>query len=257
MKYNVLGSYKAFLEGSLRPETARTYYNRLDILLQGQSVLDITKSLDMEKILENLSKIKYKNHFSQSKNALLYFLKFQNIQLSDEHMKQIEQLEKNTRKKYRKLNAKNFEEIDKKIKHLRNKKLKLSYQTMLETGLRVSELAQITPLNSSISDDEICFSFTAKGGNKEEVKISKKENPRLFENLKETIEMAMENKKIFYSAIHLQREAKKLGFACHDLRRAFAKLEYKKTKSKDDVSSKLRHTNIKTTDIYLRSKLKI
>lgn len=108
-------------------------------------------------------KITYKNHFSQSKNALLHFLAFLNISISDEHLKQIENLEKNTRKKYRKLEQADFKEIDKKIKYLKNKKLKLSYQVMIETSLRVFEVAQITPSDCLISNDEIHLSFIGKG----------------------------------------------------------------------------------------------
>ena len=62
---------------------------------------------------------------------------------------------------------------------------------------------------------------------------------------------------MFYSAIYLQKEAQRLGITCHNLRRAYAKLEYKKTKSRENVRKKLRHTNIKTTNIYLRSKIKV
>lgn len=79
-------------------ETARTYYIRLDCLFEGQSLTNTVSRLDISKVINNLSKIKYKNHFSQSKNAFLHFCKFQNITLNSEHLKTIELLEKNTRK---------------------------------------------------------------------------------------------------------------------------------------------------------------
>jgi len=259
MKYDTLGAYREYLTTArrLRPDTVRTYYNRLDRLLEGQSLIHTVEKLDISKIIENLSKITYKNHFSQSKNALLHFLAFLNISIRDEHLEQIENLERNTRKKYRKLKKADFKEIDKKIKHLKNKKLKLSYQVIIETGLRVFEDAQITPNDCMISNDEIRLSFIGKGGKKEEVIILKKENPTLYQQLREKIETTKKTDKLFYSANYLQQHAQKHGFRCHDLRRAYAKLEYKKTKSKEDVRKKLRHTNTKTTNIYLRSKIKI
>ena len=259
MKYDTLGAYREYLATArrFRPDTIRTYYNRLDHLLEGQSLTHTVEKLDIAKIIENLSKITYKNHFSQSKNALLHFLAFLNISIRDEHLEEIEKLERNTRKKYRSLKKADFKEIDKKIKYLKNKKLKLSYQVMIETGLRVFEVAQITPNDCTISNDEIQLSFIGKGGKKEEVIILKKENPTLYENIKEKTETTKKADKMFYSAIYLQKEAQRLGITCHNLRRAYAKLEYKKTKSREDVRKKLRHTNIKTTNIYLRSKIKV
>ncbi len=257
MIYNILNDYRVYLEDFLRHETARTYHNRLEFLLNGQDIINTMENLDISIILNNLSKIKYKNNFSQAKNAFFYFLKFQNISLSDEQLKIVKQMQDNTRKKYKRIESINFNDIDKKIKHLRNKKLKLSYQTMLKTGLRVFELAQIRPCDTLISDDLICLYFTGKGGNKEDVSIVKKDNMPLYNDLLELINSTKQDHKVFYSAIYLQKEAKTLGFKCHDLRRIFAKIEYKKTKSKNEVRKKLRHSNIINTDIYLKSKINL
>jgi len=87
--------------------------------------------------------------------------------------------------------------------------------------------------------------------------IERMENPKLYQTLKENIINTPHDTKIFYSANYLQRKAKGLGFTCHDLRRAFNKMEYKKHRSKSAVMKKLRHSNIKTTNIYLRSKVKL
>lgn len=257
MKYDVLASYRSQLEKVLQPTTAKTYCNRLEVLLEGQSVFNTLEKLDMSKILENLSKIKYKSYFSQSKNALLYFLKMHNIELSPEELEQIKHMEKSTRRKYRKLKAVEFQSINNTILHLKNKKLKLSYMILVETGLRVSELAQIQKKDCNISENEIFFYFNGKGGKQEFVMIKKEENEKLYNDLKDFINTVPFEEKIFYSAIYLQEKAKGYGFCCHDLRRACAKLTYHKTKSKKQVCEKLRHANIKTTDIYLNSKVKI
>jgi len=257
MKYDTLREYREYLARSLRlrPETARTYTNRLEGLLKGQSLTHTVEKLDMEKILHNLSEIKYKNHFSQSKNALLYFLKFQNNTLSEEQENRIQEMELNTRKKYRKKKQIDFQKIDRSIKHIRNKKLKLCFQVLLDTGLRVSELSQITYNDCTITDDEIHLIFTCKGGKQEKEIIP--EGNKLYKDLKDRMnECQNKNDTLFYSAVYLHKKAGESGFTCHDLRRICAKLEYKKTKSKEAVRKKLRHTQMKTTNLYLRSKIK-
>lgn len=257
MLYDVLKSYREYLETKYSCETARTYSIRLCTLFEGQSLLDMENSLDIDKILNNLAGIKHKNNFSQAKNAFLHFCEFQNITLSSDVLDNIKTLENNTRKKYRKLEEKDFSLIDSKIKHIKNRKLKLSYQTILATGLRVSELAGITPNDCLISDNEITFNVVAKGGQRQMVTVSNIEYPKLYQRIKEQIGKTAPDKKLFYSAIYLQKKAKELGFQCHDLRRAYAKLEYKKSKSKTEVMKKLRHTSIKNTNIYIKSKIKV
>jgi len=263
MKYGLLTAYRNYLLGIYRPETAQTYYKKLCTLFDGQNLLYTASNLDIDKILDNLSTIKHKNRFSQSKNAFLHFCKFQNIALPYDKLETIKQLEKGTKKKHRKLKVVEFATIDKTIKHLRNKKLKLSYQTLIATGLRVSELASITLEDCTITEDEIKFTFVGKGGAYEVVELQKITYYKLYQDLKEHIKSAANGKnvlktsKVFYSANYLQRRSKELGFGCHDLRRAFAKLEYKKCRSQKQVMEKLRHASVKTTKIYLRSKVKL
>lgn len=255
MKYEVLANYRSYLLTTvgLSQETTRTYYNKIDKLIDTQNIDNLNISL----IINNLSKIKYKNHFSQSKSALLYFLKFLHITLSNENRERIEMLEKNLHKKYRKLKEVDFKKIENKIKHIRNKKLKLSYQVMFEMALRVSELARISMRDCIVDKSTITMYFAAYRGNKEQVVLKREENEKLFHDLQELIKKTNDNNKVFYSANYLQQKAKTLGFACSDLRKACAKIEYKKTKSKQEVKKKLRHKNIKATNSCLRNKVKI
>ena len=254
--YNELGAYRIYLESKFSKETARTYYHRLCTLFEGQDIVD-TNNFDINKIISKLSEIEYKNHFSQAKNALFHYCEFQDITLSAETLENIKALEQNTRKKYRKFEEKDYKEIRSKISHIKNEKLKLSYQVLSVTGLRVFELSQITPSDCLVNNDFITFSFIAKGGAREDVTILKEEHLKLYQDIKKQIEKISQNKKLFYSAIYLQTKAKELGFACHDLRRVYAKLEYKKSKSKKEVMKKLRHKSIKNTNKYLKSKIKI
>ena len=257
MIYNLLGDYKDnLLMNGFRPSTVETYHKRLSHLFVGQPIEDTVNRLDFDKILNKLSTIKHKNYFSQSKNAFLHFCEFQNISLSSDTLRSIEKIEQGTRKKYRKLPPINYIEVDRKIKHIRNKKLKLSYQVMLATGLRVSELASITKNDFLVDSDMITLNFVGKGGRKELVTFQKSEYPKLYLRIKEHVENVSSDKNVFYSAVYLMKNAKGLGFRCHDLRRIFAHLEYKKHKSKVKVKEKLRHTNMKNTNRYLRSKVK-
>jgi len=257
MKYDLLNAYKDYLLTSYRPQTANTYYKKLCTLFEGQSFSYTSNNLNIDKIMEKLGKIKHKNHFSQSKNAFLRFCEFLHINLSVDTLELIKELEENTRKKYRKLKPVEFNQVDKKIKHIKNKKLKLCFQTIVATGFRISELASITSNNCTIADDGITFAFIGKGGASEVIELQASTHPKLYQSLKELIESTSMDKRIFYSANYLQRQTKELGFGCHDLRRIYAKLEYKKSKSKRHVMKKLRHSSIKTTNIYLRSKVKI
>jgi len=257
MIYDLLASYKDYLLETYRPSTAETYYKRLSTLLEGQSISQTTKRLDMEKVLDKLGTIKHKNYFSQSKNAFLHFCEFQNISLSTNTLERIKALEEATRKKYRKLESIEYSQIHTRIKHIKNKKLKLCYQVIIATGLRVSELSGIYPSDCTITDDKIIFQFTGKGGKRETVTIQAVEYPSLYQRMKDHVENMPQAKKLFYSANYLQTKAKELGFKCHDLRRVYAKIEYKKCRSKKKVMEKMRHSSIKNTNIYLRSKVRI
>ena len=258
MIYNLMSAYKDYLLlRAYRPSTAQTYYKRLCTILDGQSITNTVSQLDIKKVLDKLGTIKHKNYFSQSKNAFLHFCEFQNINLSADVLESIAELEKGTRKKYRKLSSIEYSQVDKKIKHIKNKKLKLCFQVMLATGLRVSELASITRNDCLVEDDAITLNFIGKGGKREVVALQATEHFfKLYQRLKEHIHITPPDKKVFYSAVYLMNKASELGFKCHDLRRIYAHLEYKKCGAKIKVKEKMRHTNMKNTNRYLRSKVK-
>lgn len=257
MKYEMLGLFQGYLQDKFSERTAKTYLSKLETLLDGQSLLNATANFDMAKVIDNLTKIKYKNPFSQAKNALLLFCEFQGITISEAQLKEITLLEKRAKRKYRKLKPVDFKKVDSTIKRLKNLKLKLCYQTLLKTGLRVFEVAQITPDDCNISEDEIHFSFIGKGGRHEGATIAKSDDTLFFDRLAGLIRDTKESDKVFYSATYLQTKAKKYGFTCHDLRRIYAKSEYAKNGSKFHVMKKLRHSSMKSTKIYLRSKVKL
>lgn len=230
-------------------------------LLEEHYLMNDCSKIDVSNLITKLAYIYYKNQFSQSKNALLYFCKYYQISITNKQLKDIERLQQQAKKKYRKATKAEYPKIKRTISHLKNKKLKVSYLTMIETGLRVSELSQIKIEDCHICDEEIRFSFIGKGGKKAFSTISKKDNPSLYVCLKDTIfyyrDKGLGSKRLFYSSHYLQQKAKLYGFTCIDLRRISAKLEYQKSKSKHQVRNKLRHVKIKTTDIYLDSSVKM
>lgn len=259
MKYDVMREYKQHMGvHGLTATTINTYFNKMDNLLEGQYFIESGKDIDLEQIFNKLSKITYKNYFSQNKNALMFFLEFSNIKLTKGQKTLINELESKTKKKYRNIEHKKYQKIKNTISRLKNKKLKLNFEVIIETGLRVSELSQIRIKDCIINDDYIHFSFVGKGGKRENACIYKGNNTPLYNDLEYLINEKCKNNKdteikMFYSSKYLQKKAKEYDFTCHDLRRISAKLVYKKTKSKKEVQEKLRHTKAKTTNVYLNS----
>ena len=208
-------------------------------------------------VLEKLTAIKYKNQFSKYKNAFLKFCEFLNLELSGENQHKLDKMMDAKIKKRRKLRRTKLKDIKHKIRVMQDKKLKSSYETMLYTGLRDSELAQIKKADCIIHDKSIALSFIGKGRKHEKTILYEEQNKRVYKDLLQLIDTTPPDRKIFYSASYLQAKALEKGFQCHDLRRAFAKLTYQEYKDKEIVMRLLRHSKIKNTKIYLRSKVEI
>lgn len=121
---------------------------------------------------------------------------------------------------------------------------------MIATRLRVFELAQIKANDCTITTEKMIFQFVGKGGDLETVTINKKDFPKLYKNLTTLIHTTQPHKKVFYSAIYLQKKSKELGFQCHDLRRIFARLEYNRTKSKEEVKKNAPYTIKKHNHLF-------
>lgn len=255
MKYNVLNDYENYLTRFYTPATAKTYKKAVDYLLKEQSFLDC-RNLDADKVMIQLKAMKYKNQYSKYKNAFIKFCEFQNIELKRDFLLELELLNLEKKRKKRVLKHVDLKDILNHLKVIKDKKLKLSFETMLNTGLRVSEISQIKKKNCILAKEYIEFSFVAKGGMIESVTLYFESNPKLFNDLKELIENTKADN-VFYSANYLQTKAEQKGFCCHDLRRAFAKLDYQKHKNIKLTMKALRHKEEKNTKIYINSKVKV
>ena len=85
-------------------------------LLEGHYLVNDCSKIDISSLIFKLSHIHYKNQFSQSKNALLYFCKCYQISITNKQLKNIERLQKQTRKKYRKATKAEYPKIKRTIK---------------------------------------------------------------------------------------------------------------------------------------------
>ncbi len=255
-KYNTLSDFHDFLLRGCAPSTAATYKKAVDFLLDEQYLIDWT-DMDINSVIDKLQGMKYKNQYSKYKNAFLKFCDFLDIKLSNDILLKLDIANLDKKKKYRKMEPRKLEDIKNHLRGCKDKKLKLSYETMLATGLRVSELSQIKKTDCIVSNNNVQFFFTGKGQKKESVTINKADNMKLYTNLVELITGASESKKVFYSTNYLQTKASDMGFNCHDLRRAFAKITRKNNKDINVVKDAMRHTSTKNTKIYLNSKIDI
>ena len=257
MKYNTLLEYKkALVTGGLSSSTALTYYNAVCYLLEGQYLFDC-KEMNIDTVLNKLRAFKYKGEYSKYKNAFVKLCDFLDIKLSADIISELDSMIVSKKKKYRKLKAVRLADIQNQIKIMKDKKLRLSYETLLSTGLRVSELSQIKRENCVVFDSEIELSFIGKGGKQEQVFVYKNNDESFFYDLCEHITSHGIDEKIFYSSSYLQAKAHDKGFSCHDLRRAYAKIIFRDCKDINTVKQLLRHSKIKNTRLYLKSKVEI
>ena len=259
MIYNDIAEYRSFLETSLSVSTARTYAGAVATLLRDQNITSVN-NINIEKVIEyfeSFGNIKYKNQYSKYKNAFLKFCDFMNIELDKDSLNKIYAMTDDKKKKRRNLKKIDFKKVNNRINLIRDNKLKLSFVTMLNTGLRVSELSQVKKSDCKFESDSLKMNFIGKGGDQEFVIIYQEKDKTFFDRISVLLNETSEDEKVFYSTGYLQKEANKREFGCHDLRRAFAKISYKECKSMIEVKKLLRHKEIKNTKIYLKSKVKL
>lgn len=190
-------------------------------LLQKQFFTEFDE-IDFDDMLKELEvSTKNRNESSQAKNALLNFVEFSKRQVK------IPQLGEPKKRRYRKRKNRKLKEINSKINVIPDKKLLLSYKVMLSTGLRVGELASIKMQDIQLDENSgYTLWFVPKRGGLDKVTISS-DKQYICKGIAELLRTQEIENKVFYSVGYLQSNARVRGFACHDLRRAFAKITYK------------------------------
>lgn len=251
MKYAVLDAFKVFLgERYASRATVKQYHAWAARLLAEQFFSDVA-GVDVDAMAAELEgKTKNRNEYSQAKSAVLNFAEFAHKQAK------IPALRKPKKRRYRKLKTRKLESINHKVNVISDKKLALSYKIMLATGLRVGELASVKKRDiRADTGGGFSLTFVPKGGGIDTVVIPAK-NKHLCKGIAEAIRPGNSTDRAFYSAGYLQDQARRRGFACHDLRRAFAKITYRDSGGKlSYTKERMRHADARTTKIYLNSKV--
>lgn len=258
-RLEVKSNFKKILdqENRLSKNSIRNRKSTLNKVLN--NMIRDEKEFTEKNIIAELEKIKYKTDLSACVNAIRY-LKKSGVQFefpTEEKLREI--ISSKSKNKRLPKKEKNISSIENKVNRVRDKQSRVAFKFMLKTGLRVHEAAALKKEDFSIEKNKIiCNMRVAKNS-----KVSKLEfeDKYLSENLKDLLNCDREN--VFPSERFLQRKAKDIGIECHDLRRIHAKKLYKTERKEkgysealDAVRESLRHSNKKTTKIYLNSKLK-
>lgn len=218
-------------------------------------------------ILNTLKAIKNKTELSQVINSIrLIQNNNKNISIIPESsLKEIIKNKPNNRHK----SYEPYELSDKlrRINKIRDEKLRLAYRLMIVSGLRVFEVEALVKEDIEINNNDIVITVRdGKGGKFGEVKCL--EDKYLSKKLKDFLEDKVDDEKVFYAVRTMQNKAQELGFKCHDLRRAYAKLvkkelmkelveipeEEKEKIIEEEIKVALRHSKFETSKKYLYSK---
>lgn len=263
--YNLKKEMKNIIysDSSLSKNSIRDRNSALNKIFENFNNLDDVSVITKDKILDNLNSIKFKTKLSAGVNAIR-FLKEYNLDVDFPSEDELKEIIKNKKKNNRKPTAeKNLIDIERKVNRVRKKNYRLAYKLMLESGLRVHEVAALKKDDFSFDKNLITINLREAKGNK--LCSIELENKYLSKNISEFIETKNEDEKVFPHMRYLQEQATKMGIKCHDLRRGFAKRTYKEELENDSPRSealdktriKLRHTRSDTTKIYLNSKIKV
>lgn len=255
-KYDVLHEFKERLgrEEGLSDNTKLQYYKFTKKVLQDLNFSN-PEDIQPEQVLMNVSKLKTKNDVSAAKRGLEFFSSYYPEFQLHSQIKEVS-LKKRNRKK-RTWQPLDLNAVKKTINALHDEKLRLAYRSMLETGMRVSEVECLRKKDIKIDGNTIRFYLQhTKKGCEDEVFCS---SDYLATKLTSYLEKFEEEEKLFYSKSMMMKKAGEHGFECHDLRRAYAKNEYRSARQSvnsyeavDIVRDKLRHESCRTTKKYLR-----
>lgn len=269
MKYDVLEKLKGYLEKEYGKNTAKKYYAAAVKLFRNDYDLTLN-DIDEEGIKERMNHVRGKNEFSSAKQAVLGLKKvYPDISIPDDAWFREESLHRKNRSK-KKAKTIDLDATQRKINQINDQKLKYAFRLALDSGLRVSELAEVRAEDLKFEDGVIYVNVThGKGGSNGVVKCQR--DPYLYEHLQDFIKKQKEecpeenNRKLFYASNTMQKKAHDLGIECHDLRRICAimlrnelKKEMPVEEANAQVQLQLRHARFSTTKRYLfNRKLKV
>jgi integrase len=258
MKYDILNGYKQYLYENLNKNTAKTYYSAVNKVfrdLRFNSLSQIPDSL----ILDKVKHLSNKNQVSAAKNGLKHLQKYDpSLNLpKNEAFSEISKHKRNyVKSKGKKVD---FDQMQRKVNAIRNKKLKLAFRLASISGLRVSELADLEAGDLKFNDNGIITASVKNGKGGKSGQVECLRDKYVYEQLKEYCNGQEDNKRLFYSESYMREKAGNMGMEMHDFRRAFAQL--KKMDCMDEgcssyeanakVQEGLRHERFSTTKRYL------
>lgn len=256
MKYDILLSFKKYLQEELKPNTARTYYAAVVKLFKDMQFQKL-QQVDKEWIIrETAEKFKTKNEYSAVKNGLKWLAKYDtSLRLpSEEEFLAVSKKKRNFSKKPKKVIY--LKPTQRKINQIQNERLRYAYRLAEVSGLRVSELADLEAGDITLQEGKI-FVKVKKGKGGHGGLIECRHDEYLYERLPNYLQKYPEGK-IFYSEAYMRECADKLGLECHDLRRIFAittrnelKKEMPVEEANEIVQQRMRHERFSTTKRYL------
>lgn len=226
------------------------------------------KEINNKNLNDYLVNIKNKTELSRAVNVIRILKEFEETFncFSSSELKEIISEKSNNR--HRPYDPYSLSEVKRKINTIRDKKYKLGFRLMIVSGLRVFELSELKKQDIIFNSDKTITLkvLNGKGGKAAEIKCLK--DDYLYKELQEFLEDKLEEEKVFYSKIAMQKKALRLRFKCHDLRRAYSKLVEKEIQEntkdfpedeqkeilEEELKEAMRHSKIDTSYSYINSK---
>lgn len=261
MKFDILeGFYDYVKENVKSAETARKYYGAVKKLFEGIQFNNL-QEVEREQLEQRLSLITGKNNFSAAKCGLKLLKEFDpGLNIPDESFFRATSAHKKNHRK----NAKRKIYVDKTkrtVNQISNIKFKLAYRLALISGLRVSELEDLTKNDIKFKDGKIIIQVLHGKGDKQRV-VECMDDSYVYNKLSEYVVYKKDYEKLFYAESTMRKKANELGLECHDFRRIYSH-NHKKEMKKDGstnyqankvVQKNLGHVRYKTTKRYLYGK---
>ncbi len=146
-----------------------------------------------------------------------------------------------------------------KINALKNEKLKIAYRLQYQSGLRISEIADLRKEDIVLNHDGSMTIIVreGKGGHSRVVDVIV--DKYIFNKLTAMVTTLDNREKLFYSANYMKKKAVEYGIKTHDLRRLNSKIRYREERKKGEgrrdarrkVQNQLGHVKPRITNAYL------
>jgi integrase len=221
MKYDILSAFREHLNAVTdNKNTANTYYFAVDKLFKGLQFNDLSE-ITPNQIEQLLAQTRTKNRLSAAKNGLKHLKAFDSsLNLpADSFFAKTSANKRNY--SVRPPKTLNHDTICRKVNAIRDPKLKTAYRLMMQSGLRVSECAELTKRDIIIDGDSVKIDVRhGKGGSNDVVQCMN--DSWLAEKLAELTGGLNDDDKPFYAAQTMKNKAAERGLECHDFRRIAA-----------------------------------